>query len=127
MEADAANATEVKAPHGKTLPVVIAVIAVLVVIGLIVAYLNSKGMFSGSSTTGSNGQQATANKSTTTMSANSSTNLTQVAQCLNLDLRIRASSYLNNSQVQHDIAYCQQYNNTTLCTYIKDCMNGSTS
>jgi hypothetical protein len=145
MAISKAASNEGKASSSKTLPKVIAVLVVLLIICVVVAYSNNNDIFSDLasillsvfSKKVSNGQRPAIQQSATTIPATLSTNstsadsqLTQVAGCVNLDLRMRAASYLNNSVVQQDMAYCQHYNYnppgnnyTTLCTYIQECVS----
>ncbi|MGC8622278.1 MAG: hypothetical protein ACP5U0_10220 [Caldisphaera sp.] len=55
-------------------------------------------------------------------------NINQITECVNLNLRIRVADYLNNSEVQQLLNYCQYYEYnppnktyTAVCTYIKYC------
>lgn len=120
----------------KTLLKVIVALIILAMVGVAVAYSSTHDVFSNLAGSLSAFLKNVSNNQTTNYPILSDYQLTKIATCVNLDLRIRVADYLNNSEIQQDINYCQYYNynppndnqnprdsNTALCSYIKSCIS----
>ena len=114
------------------------IVVVLVVLLLLYLYWKPISQVTGSLVSslnltkfiGTNNNSTSTSVNNTNNVAISESSLTRVTSCVNFDLRIRVLDYLNNSQVQQAITYCQYYgynppnqSNTELCTYVKYCLN----
>lgn len=120
--------------HKTSIIIAVTIIALIIIISLFVYASAHTNLLSGL-------LPSPFSSTTTILNLNNGTapmsNINQITNCVNIDLRIRVASYLNTSQVQQLINYCEYYgykpgvvngtNYTIICQYVKTCQGYATS